>query len=43
VDFQLAKREGIKITEAMDEAGRYTSEISDMEGVHYLDLDHPEN
>ena len=27
----------------MDEAGKYTSQIFDMEGVHYLDLEHPEN
>jgi isoleucyl-tRNA synthetase len=31
VDFQLAKREGIHISNAMDEAGKYTSEIHDME------------
>jgi isoleucyl-tRNA synthetase len=42
VDFQLAKREGIHISNAMDEAGRYTSEIYDYEGTYYLDLDDPE-
>ena len=42
VDFQLAKREGIFISEAMDEAGKYTSQIFDYEGTHYLDLDNPE-
>lgn len=46
VDFQLAKKEGIFISEAMDEAGRYTSQIStpeiSYEGVHYLDLENPE-
>jgi isoleucyl-tRNA synthetase len=42
VDFQLAKREGIYISEAMDEAGRYTSQIHDYEGTHYLDLENPE-
>lgn len=29
VDFGLAKKEGITVTEALDEEGRYTSEISD--------------
>ncbi len=43
VDFQLAKKEGIYISEAMDEAGRYTSQIFDYEGTHYLDLENPEN
>jgi len=42
VDFQLAKKEGIYISEAMDEAGRYTSQIFDYEGTHYLDLEEPE-
>lgn len=42
VDFQLAKKEGITITEAMDEAGKYTSEIFDMEWIHYLNLEEPE-
>lgn len=42
VDFQLAKKEGIYISEAMDEAGRYTSQIFDYEGTHYLDLENPE-
>lgn len=37
VDFQLAKKEGITITEAMDEAGKYTDEIFDYAGTHYLD------
>jgi isoleucyl-tRNA synthetase/bisphosphoglycerate-dependent phosphoglycerate mutase len=35
VDFQLAKREGIFISEAMDEAGKYTSQIFDYEWLHY--------
>jgi isoleucyl-tRNA synthetase len=35
VDFQLAKKEGIYISEAMDEAGKYTSQIFDHEGLHY--------
>lgn len=35
VDFQLAKKEGIFISEAMDEAGQYTSQIHDYEGLHY--------
>ena len=42
VDFQLAKKEGIYISEAMDEAGKYTSQIFDYEGTHYLDLENPE-
>jgi isoleucyl-tRNA synthetase len=49
VDFQLAKRAGIHISAAMDEAGRYTAEIgaqdtqsytdglTTLEGVHYQD------
>ncbi len=43
VDFQLAKKEGIHISNAMDEAGKYSAEIYDMEWVHYLDLENPEN
>lgn len=35
VDFQLAKREGIFISEAMDEAGKYTAQIHDYEWLHY--------
>lgn len=35
VDFQLAKKEGIFISEAMDEAGKYTSQIFDYEWLHY--------
>ena len=42
VDFQLAKKEWIFISEAMDEAGKYTSQIFDYEGTHYLDLENPE-
>ncbi|NRH21241.1 class I tRNA ligase family protein, partial [Candidatus Gracilibacteria bacterium] len=42
VDFQLAKKEGIYISGAMDEAGKYTAEIFDYEGTHYLDLENPE-
>lgn len=42
VDFQLAKKEGIFISEAMDEAGKYTSQIFDYEGTHYLDLENPD-
>lgn len=37
VDFQLAKQEGIHITSAIDEAGKYTAEISDYQGQLYLD------
>jgi isoleucyl-tRNA synthetase len=42
VDFQLAKKEGIHISNAMDEAGKYTDEIFDYVGTHYLDLENPE-
>lgn len=42
VDFGLAKKEGIPVTEALDNAGKYTSEIFDYEGTHYLDLENPE-
>lgn len=42
VDYQLAKEHGIHISNAMDEEGRYTNEIFDYVGTHYLDLDHPE-
>ncbi len=35
VDFGLAKKYGIPVTEAMDEAGKYTSEIFDHVGLHY--------
>ena len=42
VDFGLAKKYGIPVTEAMDEAGKYTAEIFDYEGTHYLDLENPE-
>jgi isoleucyl-tRNA synthetase len=31
VDFQLAKKEGIHISHAMDDAGRYSAEIFDFE------------
>ncbi len=37
VDFMLAKEKGIKITHAMDNEGKYTKEIADMKGIHYLD------
>jgi len=37
VDFEMAKVEGIHITSALDNEGRYTSEIADLEGTHYLD------
>ncbi len=35
VDFQLAQKEGIHISTALDDAGCYTEEISDYEGMHY--------
>ena len=37
MDFQLAKQEGIFITSAIDEAGKYTAEIPDYQGRLYLD------
>lgn len=37
VDFALAKTEGITVTEALDEAGKYTGEIFDSVGTHYQD------
>ena len=43
VDFQLAKKEDIHISHAMDDAGRYSAEIFDFEWTHYLDLENPEN
>lgn len=41
VDFQLAKQEGINITSAIDEAGKYTSQIPDYQGQLYLDVIDP--
>ncbi len=35
VDFQLAQKEGIYISTALDDAGCYTEEIPDYEGMHY--------
>jgi len=35
VDFQLAQKEGVYISAALDNAGKYTEEISDYEGMHY--------
>ena len=35
VDFQLAQKEGVHISAALDNAGKYTEEISDYEGMHY--------
>lgn len=37
VDFGLAKAEGITVTEALDDEGKYTSQIFDYTGTHYLD------
>ncbi len=37
VDFQLAQKERIHISTALDDAGCYTEEISDYEGMHYQD------
>lgn len=41
MDFQLAKQEGIHITSAIDEAGKYTAEIPDYQGQLYLDCIDP--
>jgi broad specificity phosphatase PhoE len=41
VDFQLAKQEGINITNAIDEAGKYTTEIPDYQGMLYIDCIDP--
>jgi isoleucyl-tRNA synthetase len=41
VDFQLAKEHGIHITSAIDEAGKYTSEIPDYQWQLYLDCIDP--
>lgn len=41
MDFQLAKQEGIHITSAIDEAGKYTAEVSDYQGQLYLDVIDP--
>jgi hypothetical protein len=38
----LQKRSESIISEAMDEAGKYTSQIFDYEGTHYLNLEEPE-
>ena len=35
VDFQLAKEKGVHISNALDNEGKYTDEISDYEGLHY--------
>ncbi|MCD5374976.1 isoleucine--tRNA ligase [Candidatus Gracilibacteria bacterium] len=37
VDFQLAGKEGVHISTALDDAGCYTEEIPDYEGMHYQD------
>lgn len=37
VDFQLAKAEGIHISNALDNEGKYTHEITDMQGTFYQD------
>lgn len=37
VDFHLAQAEGITISEAMDDEGCYTAEISDKKGTYYAD------
>lgn len=35
VDFQLAKANGVHVTNALNNEGKYTSEIADMQGLHY--------
>lgn len=37
VDYALGKEKGITITEALDNEGKYTSQIADYPGTHYLD------
>lgn len=37
VDFQLAKAQGIHISNALDNEGKYTQEIKDLEGTFYQD------
>ena len=37
VDFELAKKHSIHITNAMDEEGKYTGEIPDLAGTFYQD------
>lgn len=37
VDFELWKQHEIFISEAMDDEGRYTSQISDLKGKHFRD------
>ncbi len=41
MDFQLAKQEGIHITSAIDEAGKYTAEVPDYQGQLYIDVIDP--
>lgn len=41
VDFQLAKQEGIFITSAIDEAGKYTAQVPDYQGTLYIDAIDP--
>jgi broad specificity phosphatase PhoE len=41
VDFQLAKQEGINITSAIDEAGKYTAQVPDYQGTLYIDAIDP--
>lgn len=37
VDFQLAKAQGVHISNALDNEGKYTDEITDYVGMHYQD------
>ena len=37
VDFELAREHGIHVSEAMDEEGKYTHEIADLQGTFYRD------
>lgn len=37
VDYALGKELGLTITEALDNEGKYTAQISDAAGMHYLD------
>ena len=37
VDYELAKKEGIPVTNALDEEGKYTGELTDLVGTFYQD------
>lgn len=41
VDFELAQANGVHITEAIDNEGKYTAEVPDYEGKLFLDMIEP--